>query len=149
MKTFLFVIFYALLFFSLSACYMETDYTDSNTSDVSETNTDSAVSTEARKDNATIMDSGFSAGNGTQTNPYMITTPEELVHFSEEINNGKLNNGVYFALGADIDMSGVDFSPIGNSSHPFISHFDGRGHTVSNISPKLIYDDFGNNAIYS
>lgn len=96
-----------------------------------------------------ITDTSFAGGNGTQTNPYIITTPEELVYFSEKINIGEMNNGVYFALGADIDMSGVDFSPIGNSTYRFSSNFDGRGYTVSNLTPKLTYEDFGNNANYS
>ena len=95
-----------------------------------------------------ITDSGFSEGNGTQTNPYMITTAEELVYFSEKINTGEMNTGVHFALGADIDMTGVEFSPIGNSAHRFSSYFDGRGFTISNLTPKLIYEHFGYNANY-
>lgn len=96
-----------------------------------------------------ITDDGFSGGNGTQSNPYLITTSEELVYLSEKINSGKMNNGVYFALGADIDMTGVEFLPIGNGTNRFSSNFDGRGFTVSNLSPKLLYDDYGNNANYS
>ncbi len=96
-----------------------------------------------------ITDSGFSEGNGTQTNPYVIKTAAELVYFSEKINEGKMNSGVHFALGADIDMTGVEFSPIGNGSHRFSSCFDGRGFTISNLTPKLIYEDSGNNANYS
>ena len=96
-----------------------------------------------------VIDPGFSGGDGTENNPYIITTAKELVYFSEKINKGELNNGVYFALGADIDMTDVDFFPIGNSSHRFSSYFDGRGFTVSNLTPKLRYDDFGNNGNYS
>lgn len=34
---------------------------------------------------------------------------------------------------------------------PIVFHpiFDGRGFTISNLSPKLLYDDYGNNANYS
>lgn len=96
-----------------------------------------------------ITDSGFSKGNGTQTNPYIITTAEELVYFSTKINTGKMNDGVHFALGADIDMTNVEFSPIGNGTHRFSSNFDGRGFVISNLTPKLIYGDYGNNANYS
>ena len=93
-----------------------------------------------------IIDNNFSGGNGTQTNPYLITTPEHLTYLSSKINSGKLNDGAYFALGADIDMTGVEFTPIGNGDNRFSSNFDGRGFTVSNLSPKLLYDDYGNNA---
>lgn len=96
-----------------------------------------------------ITDNGFAQGNGTQTNPYVITTSEQLVYFSQKINAGEMNSGVYFALGADIDMTGVEFSPIGNSTYSFSSYFDGKGFTVSNLTPTLIYEDFGNNANYS
>ena len=96
-----------------------------------------------------IIDNNFSGGNGTQTNPYLITTPEHLIYLSSKINSGKLNDGAYFALGADIDMAGVEFTPIGNGDNRFSSNFDGRGFTISNLSPKLLYDDYGNNANYS
>lgn len=96
-----------------------------------------------------ITDNEFSGGNGTQSNPYLITSSNQLIYLSERINSGKLNNGVYFALDADIDMAGVEFLPIGNGNNRFSSNFDGRGFTISNLSPKLLYEDYGNNANYS
>jgi len=102
-----------------------------------------------KEDFKPLIDTGFSEGNGTQTNPYIIKTAAQLVYFSEKINKGEMNGGAYFALGADIDMTGVKFSPIGNSAHRFSSNFDGRGFTVSNLTPKLIYEDLGYNANYS
>lgn len=96
-----------------------------------------------------VIDPGFSGGDGTENNPYIITTAKELVYFSEKINKGELNNGVYFALGADIDMTDVDnFFPIGTQSHRFSSYFDGRGFTVSNLTPRLAYYHSGNNGSY-
>ena len=34
---------------------------------------------------------------------------------------------------ADIDMTGYDFTPIGNGTHYFAGHFDGNGHTVKSL----------------
>ena len=101
------------------------------------------------QDFESITDNEFSGGNGTQSNPYLITTSKQLIYLSEKINSGEMNNGVHFALGADIDMVGVEFLPIGNGTYRFSSNFDGRGFTISNLSPKLLYDDYGNNANYS
>ncbi|MBE7059093.1 MAG: hypothetical protein E7387_08400 [Ruminococcaceae bacterium] len=103
---------------------------------------------DVKEDFKPIVDNKFSKGNGTQTNPYIISTAEELVYFSKKVNSGEMDNGVCVALGANIDMTGVKFSPIGNSSYRFSSNFDGRGFTVSNITPELIYEDYGNNANY-
>lgn len=92
-----------------------------------------------------IENNGFSGGNGTQSRPYIIKSSDELVLLSDKVNSGELNNNVYFALGDNIDMNGVKFNPIGNSKHHFSGGFDGRGYTVSNLRPELIFEDFGNN----
>jgi hypothetical protein len=52
--------------------------------------------------------------------------------------------GLNYALGADIDASitstwnaGAGFVPIGNGASLFTGHFDGLGHTISNLTIKL------------
>ena len=73
--------------------------------------------------------------NGSKTNPYVITTPEGLQLLSTYTdNNNNSTLGMYFQLGADIDMSGVsNFTPIGwNNS--FEGSFDGAGHTISHLT---------------
>ncbi len=95
-----------------------------------------------------ITDDGFAEGNGTRSNPYLITTADELVYFSDQVNAGRLADGVCVALGADIDMAGVAFEPIGNDDHWFSASFDGRGFTVSNLTPALIFKDHGQNGNY-
>lgn len=129
--------------------YQASDTIQSNFTDFYNTVQSQASDNNASAEFVPIEDTGFSEGNGTQSRPYVITSAEELELLSERVNSGQMNSGVYFALGANIDMSGVNFAPIGNSTHRFSSFFDGRGYTVSNLSPKLIYEDFGNNANYS
>ena len=66
-------------------------------------------------------------GDGTQKNPFVITTSDELMSIRTTLGNYQ-----YYVLANDIDLYGVDFSTaIGGDV--FHGHFDGRGHTLSNI----------------
>ena len=80
--------------------------------------------------------------------PILIKDAAELAYLAQQVNakgsltltNGKtiLNNngfpGYYFALSADIDLEGGNWTPIGNSDNTFKGHFDGRGHTVKGLT---------------
>lgn len=72
-------------------------------------------------------------GTGTQNDPYIITSADDL--YSMETLGG---NGVCFELGADIDLNGTpyaeNYQPV-----PFnCASFDGKGHTIRNIYINLI-----------
>lgn len=59
-----------------------------------------------------------------------ICFPSELVELAERGDLG----GTYI-LGADIDLTGVDWLPIGtSSSNKFTGVFDGAGYTISNMT---------------
>lgn len=71
---------------------------------------------------------------------FLIGTAQELQDFSAYVNEG--NDQSKAKLTADIDMSGINFVPIGmfsdNKSNPangvnFKGVFDGQGHIVSNL----------------
>lgn len=67
-------------------------------------------------------------GSGTQSDPYIIETAQDLATVGS-------NRKAYFELGDDIDLSSYDnWSPIGNSSAIFEGYFDGKGHTITNLS---------------
>ena len=71
--------------------------------------------------------------DGTSEHPYVITTPEGLQLLSTYTDNNN-TYGMYFQLGADIDMSSItDFTPIGNG-YSFSGTFDGDGHTISHLT---------------
>ena len=80
------------------------------------------------------------SGSGTEQDPYIISTPEELVALSDYTNNGHSTSGKYFLMANDIDMSGVaNFAPIGrytsnNDYHPFGGIFDGGNHTIKHLT---------------
>lgn len=67
-------------------------------------------------------------GSGTQLDPYIIQTPQDL----QNMNN---NLTAYYELGIDIDMSTFgNFIPIGKVSPYFTGFFDGKGYTISNLT---------------
>ncbi|MBO4267810.1 MAG: fibronectin type III domain-containing protein, partial [Bacteroidaceae bacterium] len=73
-------------------------------------------------------------GCGLENDPYIITTTEELGMLALCVNSGNGFSGKFFKQVADIDMSGIAFTSIGNSDNPFSGTFDGQGYTVSGIS---------------
>ena len=82
----------------------------------------------------------FGGGSGTQIDPYIILTTDHWLELADNVNNGNQYYLEYFRLDADLDFSGISFQPIGrygnngNLSKKFSGHFDGNGHTISNIS---------------
>lgn len=101
----------------------------------------------------------FSGGSGTEEDPFLIATPDELALISFQYLN---NADVHFALAADIDLGvspftdGEGWVPAGTNqnrqvftpledSRYFSGHFDGRGHMVSNLfidRPRHSYQGF-------
>lgn len=77
-------------------------------------------------------------GKGTEESPYIIDTAEKLAAFSERVNSGKSTVGQYFALGADIDLANVTWTPAGRTpNRRFMGTFDGMGHSINNINSKF------------
>lgn len=80
-------------------------------------------------------DTGSWDGNGTQDNPYIISTAEGFNFLAFMVSEGNDLNGTYFELGADIDLSSYSpFSGIGSDSKVFKGKFDGKGYSVSNFT---------------
>ena len=76
-------------------------------------------------------------GEGTVANPFLIHNVEELEFFAESVNSGETDyneSGKVVALACDIDLDGVIFDGIGDFDYPFFGDFDGRGHTIHNLS---------------
>ena len=65
---------------------------------------------------------------------YIITTAEELAAFANTVNSGKnCFKDETVILGADIDLAGDIWVPIGTYDYAFEGIFDGKGHTISNL----------------
>ena len=96
------------------------------------------------KSDVTLVLGSNSEMNTDVYGSYLLSTPEELVLFSEMVNNGGYNLDA--ALINDIDMSGVtDFTPIGytslyNTKNPedgnwgYAGTFNGNGYVIKNLT---------------
>lgn len=72
------------------------------------------------------------AGSGTSSNPYQIKTVNDLQNLNQYIGSGFTN--VYFKLMNNLNLSGVNFTPIGTSTTDFYGNFDGNYCEISNLA---------------
>ncbi|MBO5883658.1 MAG: InlB B-repeat-containing protein [Clostridia bacterium] len=79
-------------------------------------------------------DNTFCGGNGTASDPYLISTVEQFnkIKVGEESYDNKTGS-LYYAIINDIDFSNVDRLPFGNKNTPFNGVLNGDGHTLKNI----------------
>lgn len=91
----------------------------------------------------------FAWGNGNENEPYLITNGDELAYLANQVVGGEKYDGKYFQLANDIDLGGLVWTPIGNTSNSFLGIFDGAGHVIANASinvtslPNTTYDSYG------
>ena len=81
-----------------------------------------------------------------------ISTVEELVAFSAAVNGGERYANKIVRLTQDLDMTGIDFVPIGNvSDYPgksFYGVFDGQNHTIRNLTVSDTTEDYASAALF-
>ena len=63
-----------------------------------------------------------------------IDSVKEFIAFANAVNAGKSYAGETVTLGADLDLAGVTWTPIGTSANPFKGTFDGNGKVIKNLS---------------
>ena len=81
----------------------------------------------------TANEAGIYYVNGELT----ISTAATLKAFANMVNNGTdYFEGETVKLGADIDLKGMEWTPIGSASkdHGFMGNFDGNGKTIKNLN---------------
>lgn len=87
-------------------------------------------------------------GTGTESDPFLISTPEQLAGLADTVNSGDPFVGKYIRLSSDIWLTDTtivkdlrpEWDPIGHhvmhdigekmDSASFSGHFDGAGHTI-------------------
>ena len=84
--------------------------------------------------NDVIDASLFAGGNGSQESPYQIQNADQLRAFAGSLSEHIDYSGTFIALTDDIDLSGTEWTPIGNSTYAFNGTFDGNGHTISGMT---------------
>ena len=122
--------------------------------ETAETLTVRATSTENNtiSGTATVFITNFFTGKGTETEPFMIYTPEDLALFAQLVNDGNIFYNIsHYKLGNDINLSdygenfneGAGWIPIGlwigsqnqtvGVNRPFRGVFDGDGYKITNL----------------
>ena len=83
-----------------------------------------------------VSEPKFCGGSGTQLDPYIICTANTLDTLAIYTNQGMDFAGRYFLMINDLNLSSFsNWRVIGdNSTTPFKGHFDGGGHTISNLT---------------
>lgn len=85
-------------------------------------------------------------GNGELETPYLINSKEDLLTLAASVNDGTLaTSGKYFKQTADIDLTDVAWTGIGNSTNQFKGTYDGDGHVITNLTLK---DDQNVNGLF-
>lgn len=110
--------------------------------------------TEAPSWTGEIADS-FASGSGSEADPYIITTAEELAYMAEIINSdteGEYKH-VHFELGNDIYLNDISvenwasnakqWTPIGTKTNPFYGHFNGNEYTIHGLYINSDADNLG------
>lgn len=75
---------------------------------------------------ANAAKSDFKDGRGTIEDPFVVSTVKEFSAVATRPD-------AYFVQGANIDFTGSEFFPIGDLTHPFTGHYDGRQYLLSGI----------------
>jgi len=103
--------------------------------------------TEADVWDGTIV-TNFAGGAGTQANPFLISTGEQLARLAELVNsNNSYARNAYYKLTNSINLNGIEWTPIGqslkakydtenhwsNNTAVFSGNFDGNGYTIGGL----------------
>lgn len=71
------------------------------------------------------------SGTGTESNPYLISSASDIAKIHDDLDG-------YYKLTSNINMSGIEFEPIGNENEgAFTGTIDGNGYTISNLNINL------------
>ena len=92
--------------------------------------------------------SSFAGGEGTKSSPYIISNASQLALMAKYYNDSwSVNDGKYFALSEDIDLSAYWWIPIGTGKIPanlsssssdlhFSGYFNGNNHKITGMKIK-------------
>lgn len=88
-------------------------------------------------------------GAGTKDNPYIISTKDDLSELAIQVNNGNSFNNCYFKQVANINLNGIEWTPIGISSDaPFSGIYDGQGYSIEEIECVQNIDQSTNSGLF-
>ena len=68
----------------------------------------------------------------SSTNTYTVTHVNGLKYVADVVNYGETD--INITLANDIDLTGIEWAPIGNYEKQYIGTFDGGGHTITGLT---------------
>jgi hypothetical protein len=94
----------------------------------------------------------WTAGDGSQQNPYVLESAGNVAYLIQTVNAGETYEGKYFVLSQDVDMCNVETLPMGkfnkyfdtdnyitvDKSTYFLGTLDGKKHTIKNLNIKYV-----------
>jgi hypothetical protein len=79
----------------------------------------------------------YSGGNGTEQNPYLISSKADMQQLASEVNSGNSQAGKHFLLTCDLTEI---TTMVGQDGYVFSGLFDGGGYRIStNINANMQY----------
>lgn len=88
--------------------------------------------------------SSLKEGSGTPSDPFLISSSQELAYIARKVSEGNNFSGNYFKLTTDLDMRGdrhkwISYLEKSIYTYTFSGIFDGNGFTISNISGDVLF----------
>ena len=94
---------------------------------------------------AELTSNHFGGGNGTEGDPCQIRNEDHLNSLREKVNGGKTYEYVHFLQMNDISCNSSPSykDPIGTKDHPFMGHYSGGGHTITQLHVNCVSEYTG------
>ena len=74
-------------------------------------------------------------GEGTETNPYVLSSGANLAYLASSVNGGEAYSGKYFVLSKNINLNFKAWTPIGKATTtPFSGIINGNNNVISGIN---------------
>ena len=99
--------------------------------DTKERNLSAAINPEAGKFYNITLDKDKGYTDDGQGN-YTVTSAEGLMNVAELVNGGKTD--INITLDTDLDLTGKEWTPIGNYEKQYTGTFDGNGKTITGLT---------------
>ena len=117
----------------LASCGGTTDSSSSGNASSSEVSSSSSESSSSSSNSESIPEPVEDVtGSGTQADPYLVNSLAGLEAIRDDIQN--VETATYVELMADLDLSGQQWTPLGNFEAAANVVFDGNGHLVKGLS---------------
>ena len=102
--------------------------------------TDGFGSSEYDQDAEYAADESWYDPEEATTKSYTLSTPEAVAGLSTLVADGNTFQGKTIELGADINLDGRQWEPIGSKATPFQGTFDGNGKVITNMQANTTAD---------